>query len=249
MRSPLIAANWKMNTDIDSAVVLATELVDGFEPGGAAVVLCPPFIALEAVGEIIDETGMELGAQNLHFENDGAFTGEISGGMLASVGCTYVIVGHSERRQFFGDTDDSVGLRAAKAIVHGIIPIICVGERLEEREAGTTFDVVRRQVRAAYARIEASKHARTVVAYEPVWAIGTGRTATPAQAQEVHAMIRAELAKIANQSIADSLRILYGGSVKPDNAAELFAEPDIDGGLIGGASLKAEGFLAIVAAA
>ena len=246
-RTPLLAGNWKMHGARAEAVLLASALVKNVaRVPGREVLVAPPFTALEAVGAAIAGTELRLGAQNLHWEPKGAFTGEISASMLREAGCTHVIIGHSERRQLFGETNETVNKRLVAALAASLTPIVCVGETLQEREADATVQVVERQVVAGLAGLSAGDLERTVVAYEPVWAIGTGRTATPAQAQEVHRTIREQLAKLANRSTADRVRILYGGSVKPDNIDSLMAEPDIDGALVGGASLVAEQFIRIV---
>ncbi len=249
MRTPIVAGNWKMNKTAREAAALAAGvrgLLDGLD--GVECVLCPPFTSLRAVREALSGSRIGLGAQNVHWEASGAFTGEISAPMLVEESCAYVIVGHSERRQYFGETDETVNRRARAALAAGLKPIVCVGETLAEREAGATFVVVERQVRQGLAGLSAADWDRVVIAYEPVWAIGTGRTATAAQAQEVHARIRGLLRELAGAA-AERIRIQYGGSVKADNAAELFGQPDIDGGLIGGASLQAETFAAICRAA
>lgn len=246
----LIAGNWKMNTDLGGATRLAEELVDALEDTGRVrVAVCPPYISLNAVSHVIAGTGIALGAQNLHFEDDGAFTGEVSARMLLSVGCRYVIIGHSERRQYFGETDRTVNKRVNKAMEAGLIPIMCVGETLEERDADKVEEVVGRQVERGLDGVDLADADRLVIAYEPVWAIGTGRTATPQQAQDVHAFIRNRLEHVYSGSIASEINILYGGSMKPSNAAELLSQKDVDGGLIGGASLKAADFAAIIEAA
>jgi triosephosphate isomerase len=247
MRKPIVAGNWKMNKTVAEAL----ELVKGIKAelsdvSGVDVVLCPPFTALHAVRKAIDGTAIDLGAQNAHWEKSGAYTGEISVEMLREVGCHYVILGHSERRQYFKETDEMVNRKAKAVLAAGLFPIVCVGETLAEREAGRTEQVVTTQVRGSLAGLSANDLLRTVIAYEPVWAIGTGRTATPQQAQEVHALIRKLLAQMADAHVAQSVRIQYGGSVKPTNAKELFGQPDIDGGLIGGASLEARSFIDIV---
>jgi triosephosphate isomerase len=246
VRRKLVAANWKMN---GSAAANAQWLAAwrGASPPCDAVV-CAPFVYLPQVGAGLAGGAAELGAQNLSEQAPGAFTGEVAGEMLLDVGCRWVIVGHSERRALYGETSERVALKAARAIALGLKPIVCVGETLEERDAGRTLEVVAAQLAAVLATCTAEQLAGGAVAYEPVWAIGTGRTATPAQAQEVHAAIRAQLAQ-ADAQAAQRTRILYGGSVKPANAGELFAQPDIDGGLIGGASLVAADFTAICAAA
>ena len=227
----------------------ATGLVEGLKPHAAAVkeqetVVCPPFTALAAVARAAAGTPIGLGAQNLHWEKEGAFTGEVSAPMLADLGCAYVIVGHSERRQHFGETDEIVQRKARAAVTAGVHPIVCVGEALREREAGTTFDVLEAQVKGSLHGL--SGDSGIVVAYEPVWAIGTGRTATPAQAQEVHAFIRKLLEGLLSPAAAAATRILYGGSVKPDNVRELMAQPDVDGALVGGASLDPNSFGKII---
>ena len=249
IRKKIVAGNWKMNKTVPEAVELASavkrELADLRE---VDVVLCPPFTALPAVGEAIANTLVKLGAQNMHWEPNGAFTGEISTGMLRDLYCHYVILGHSERRALFGETDASVNRKVKAALAATLIPIVCVGETLQQREAGLTRDVVKLQVQQSLAGL-GEQLKGVIVAYEPVWAIGTGRNATPQQAQEVHQLIRMVLAGMADGEIASGVRIQYGGSVKPANAAELFSQPDIDGGLIGGASLDARSFVEIVRAA
>jgi len=249
MRRPIVAGNWKMHGTLAEAVALASgvqgELNDG---DGPEVVLCPPFTALRTVGEVIAGTAVQLGAQDLHWEPKGAYTGEISAAMLRDAGCGYVIVGHSERRTYFGETDESVSRKTRAALEAGLRPIVCVGETLEQRETRQTEAVVRIQVERGLADL-GERLRVVVVAYEPVWAIGTGRTATVEQAQSAHEFIRTVLASVAGVDVAATVRIQYGGSVKPANAAELFACPDVDGGLIGGASLEAGSFAQIVRAA
>jgi len=248
-RKKIIAGNWKMNKSVveaeDLASIVKRELVDCRE---VDVVLCPPFTTLKVVGEVITDTQIKLGAQNMHWESDGAYTGEISAGMLRDLYCHYVILGHSERRGFLHETDKTVNRKVRSAVVANLSPIVCVGETLAEREAGKARAVVRKQVKNSLAGLE-SDLKKLIIAYEPVWAIGTGRTATLDQAQGMHIFIREILAEIADKDCAQSVRIQYGGSIKPDNAAELFAQPDIDGGLIGGASLEARSFVEIVRAA
>jgi triosephosphate isomerase len=246
-RTPLLAGNWKMYGTRSEAVALASALGETVgRVAGREVLVAPPFTALEAVAAAIAGSDIRLGAQNLHWEKKGAFTGEVSGEMLREAGCTHVIIGHSERRQLFGETNETVNKRLHAALAVGLTPIVCVGETLQEREADATVQVVERQVVAALAGIAAADLARSIVAYEPVWAIGTGKTATPAQAQEVHRTIRDQLAAIADPVTAEQVRILYGGSVKPDNVDSLMAQTDIDGALVGGASLVAEQFSRIV---
>jgi triosephosphate isomerase (TIM) len=245
--TPLIAGNWKMHKTQAEARDLAREIVQGVgRETLAEVVLAPPYTALAAVAAEIAASRVLLAAQDSFWEEKGAFTGAIAPGMLADVGCSYVIVGHSERRQLFGDTDDAVNRKMKAVLGAGLRPIVCVGETLAEREAGRTFDVVETQVRQGLAGFPASDWQRLVIAYEPVWAIGTGKTATPQQAQEVHRLIRGLLPEVVG---TNAIRILYGGSVTPDNAASLLSEPDINGALVGGASLKASLFLPIIAAA
>jgi len=246
-RTPLLAGNWKMYGTRSEASALASALAAavGRVPG-REVLVAPPYTALEVVKATIAGTDIRLGAQNLHWEPKGAFTGEISAAMLVEAGCTHVIIGHSERRQLFGETNETVNKRLHAALAAGLTPIVCVGETLQEREAEATVQVVERQVVAGLAGVSAAALAKSVVAYEPVWAIGTGKTATPAQAQDVHRTIREQLAKLTDAETAKHVRILYGGSVKPDNIDSLMAEPDIDGALVGGASLVAEQFIRIV---
>lgn len=250
MRTPVIAGNWKMNKTPAEAAELARVLVA--EIGGVTGVervLCPPFVALPAVAPLLAGTGIGLGAQNIHWEKSGAFTGEVSAPMLVGL-AQYVIIGHSERRQYFGETDETVNKKVKSALAHGLTPIICVGENLAENEAGQTGDVVTRHVRSAYAGLSAADALKTIIAYEPVWAIGTGRAATPEQANGVMGRyIRQLLAELYSVAVAEALRIQYGGSVTAANAAALFAQPEIDGALVGGASLKAAEFTAIVRAA
>ncbi len=246
-RKKLIAANWKMYKTPDEA----REFVRAFLPLVAGherdeIVLCPPFVDLAAVVEAVKGSNVAVGAQNVAWEKEGAFTGEISAGMLLALGVSHAIIGHSERRQYFGETDDTVNARLKTALEAGLTPIVCVGEVLEERESGMTEEVLRRQCARAFRKISGKKAAKLVIAYEPVWAIGTGKTATPQMAAEAHALIRAEVAKAMGQELADNLRILYGGSVKPENAGALMSEAEIDGALVGGASLKPDSFTAIV---
>ncbi len=253
-RKNLIAGNWKMNNTIPEAVVLAQEISNGIYPDildEVDVAVCPPFVDLKPVKSVFefDRVNIALGAQNVYWEPKGAFTGEISIPMIKEIGCTYCIVGHSERRHLFDETNEDVNLKVRALIEAGIAPIICVGESLSVRDEGVYLDFVTAQVRAAYAGVEAADAVNTVVAYEPVWAIGTGRTATPEQAEEVCAAIRATLVDLFGSDVAEQVRVLYGGSMNEGNAELLLAEPDIDGGLIGGAALKASSFLEIVKAA
>ncbi|OGP60536.1 MAG: triose-phosphate isomerase [Deltaproteobacteria bacterium RBG_13_61_14] len=247
MRKPFIAGNWKMNLTTREATALAKKLVESL--AGVTQVeigIAPVYTVLPAVAAVVRGSNVQLLAQNLFWVDSGAYTGEVSGPMLKDAGCSHVIVGHSERRQHFGETDESVNKKLKAAFASGLVPIFCVGETLAEREQGRTFAVVERQVKGGLQDIPATDAAKIVVAYEPVWAIGTGKTATPAQAQEVHAQIRSLLARLYGQELADQVRIQYGGSVKADNIAELMQQPDLDGALVGGASLKADSFTAIV---
>ena len=252
MRKPFVAGNWKLNQDSRSSVELAKAVAQG--AAGTAgnevdVAVIPPFVYLQSVVRAVSSTGVVVGAQDVYFESKGAFTGEISPGMLKDVGCIYVLCGHSERRHVFGETDELVGKKLTAAISGGLLPILCVGELLEERDGGQMEQVVARQLKAGLAGLSADKMSAVTMAYEPVWAIGTGRTATPQQAQEVHKLIRGLLAEMYDDNLAQEVRILYGGSVKSSNAAELMAEQDVDGLLVGGASLKADEFVNIIEAA
>lgn len=250
MRRPLIAGNWKMHNTLEEARALVRGIRDGLPKDAAAdALVAPSFVALSAAVEILRGGPIGVGAQNMYFEEKGAFTGEVSPAMLVDVGCSHVILGHSERRQLFGETDDGVARKAVAACAHGLVPIICVGETLDEREAGRTTAVVERQIERALRELTPDQVAASVIAYEPVWAIGTGRAATPEQAQEVHAGIRRQVSGSHGEPVAAALRILYGGSVKPANAEVLLGQADIDGALVGGACLEAASFLAIVAAA
>ncbi len=247
MRTPIIAGNWKLYKTVGEAVELVKELLAGLEDvSGREVVVCPPFTALYAVRPLLVGTRVGLGAQNLYHEPQGAFTGEISAGMLSDVGCNYVIIGHSERRQYFGETDEGVNRKIRAALGAGLTPIVCVGELKSERDQGQAEAVVGRQISGGLTGLSAAEAARLVVAYEPVWAIGTGDTATPEDAQAMHAAIRAMLGGQFGAEVAAGMRIQYGGSVKPDNIDELMACPDIDGALVGGAALKAASFLRII---
>jgi triosephosphate isomerase len=252
MRKPFVAGNWKMNTDSQSSVELARAVASGASNvagDGVTVAVIPPFVYLQAVARAVSASDVAVGAQDLYIEQKGAFTGEISPGMLKDVGCIYVLCGHSERRHVIGESDELIGQKVTAAIGGGLLPILCVGELLEERDAGQTEDVVARQLKAGLAGLSAEKMSAVTIAYEPVWAIGTGRTATPEQAQEVHAFIRKLLAEMYDATLAQEIRIQYGGSVKPGNAADLIGQEDVDGALVGGASLKADDFLGIIQAA
>ena len=246
-RRPILAGNWKMNMTATQARELASklvQLVSGIKDRD--IVLGPPFTSLSAVAETIKGSNIGLSAQNLHWEDKGAFTGEVSAEMLLDLGCRYVIIGHSERRQYFGETDETVNRKAKQALRKGLLPILCVGETLAEREAGKLNDIIGRQVTGGLKDISADDMKKVVIAYEPVWAIGTGKTATPEQANEVHALIRQKVKALYSADIAEGLRIQYGGSVTPENISTLMAMPDIDGALVGGASLKPESFAALV---
>lgn len=247
MRKTIIAGNWKMNKTsleaIDLTNALNRELSDVTD---VDVVICPAFTVLSEINELLTDSNVKLGAQNLHWENSGAFTGEVSASMLKSVGCGYVIIGHSERRQYFGETNETVNKKVKAALKNGLAPMVCVGENLKEREQKETFDIVRNHIKGSLAGLTTEEMKNIIIAYEPVWAIGTGKTATPAQAQEVHAFIRELLLKIFGNATAAETKIQYGGSVTPENIADLIAQNDIDGALVGGASLKAESFIKIV---
>jgi triosephosphate isomerase len=252
MRKPIIAGNWKMHKTINEAIDLANGLKrELFKLDFACVdvVLCPVFTALSEVAEVLNETEIGLGAQDVYWQDEGAFTGEVSPVMLKDAGCQYAIIGHSERRQFFGETNETVNKKIKASLKHGLIPIICVGENLQEREANNTFKVIRNHIQGSLVGINAEEIVKTVIAYEPVWAIGTGKTATGDQAQEVHKYIRDLLSEMYGEEVANAIRIQYGGSVKPENIAELIAKPDVDGALVGGASLKVDSFSAIVTGA
>ncbi|MBW2095334.1 MAG: triose-phosphate isomerase [Deltaproteobacteria bacterium] len=249
-RKPLIAGNWKMNLDIGDAVNLVRSIGASLAAGGTdrEVLIAPPFTSLQAVKEAIGDSRIFLAGQNMHWEMKGAYTGEISGRMLQQVGCTHVILGHSERRTLFRETSNMVDLKVKSAVLLGLIPIVCIGESLEERESDRTFAVLEDQLNASLQNFRADElmPGSTILAYEPIWAIGTGKTATPEQAQEVHAFIREWIEKTFGQVPAREVRILYGGSVKPSNIEELMSMPDIDGVLVGGASLKADQFIPII---
>jgi len=247
MRKPFIAGNWKMNTDSASAVALAAGLAKELSSVDTVdVAVCPPFVYLQSVAAALSASNIALGSQNVYFEEKGAFTGEISCAMLKDTSCAYAIIGHSERRHVMGETDAMINKKISAAISGGLLPIFCVGELLEERQGGTTNEVVAGQIKNGLEGICAESIQAVTVAYEPVWAIGTGLTATPEQAQEVHAMIRGLLADLYGNETAQSIRIQYGGSAKPSNTAELMSQPDVDGLLVGGASLKVEDFAAMV---
>ena len=250
LRKKLIAGNWKMNkTPADGAALVAELVATVGKQTDVDVVVCPPFTALDAVAKALDGSTVKLGAQNLHPEASGAFTGEVSAPMLRALFTTHAIIGHSERRSLFGEADAFINLKVLAALKNQLKPILCVGESLAEREAGTTLKVVQTQLEAGLQGVSKEQAAALVVAYEPVWAIGTGKVATTDQAQEVHAFIRGLLVKLFTEPVAQRVRILYGGSMKPANAPELLAQKDIDGGLIGGASLEARSFVELIRAA
>ena len=247
MRRVIIAGNWKMNKNISESIELSNSLKRSLaDIVEIEIVLCPPFTSLSDVKEVIMDTNIRLGAQDVYWEKEGAFTGEVSAIMLKNVGCVYCIVGHSERRQFFHETNQTVNKKAKALLKEGIMPIVCVGEKLEERKAGKTFDVVKDHVENSLAGLTKNEILKTVIAYEPVWAIGTGVNATKEQAEEVHKYIRSLLARMYDKDVASEVRIQYGGSVKPENIKELIMQPDVDGALVGGASLKADSFTAII---
>ncbi|MDP3142738.1 MAG: triose-phosphate isomerase [Candidatus Omnitrophota bacterium] len=247
MRKIIIAGNWKMY----KTVLEAIELVNGlkrtlYDISTIEMVVCPPFTALSEVAEVISESPIKLGAQDMYWQKEGAFTGEVSGNMLKDVGCDYVIIGHSERRQYFEETNETVNKKLKAALDFGLTPIVCIGENLTQREQGKTFEVVKGQLEESLVDLTAEQAEKIIIAYEPVWAIGTGKVATPQQAQEVHQFIRNLLGKIFNEKIGADCRIQYGGSVKPENIGELISQKDIDGALVGGASLDGNSFSAIV---
>jgi triosephosphate isomerase len=250
MRNVIIAGNWKMYKDLTETAELVTGLKASLPPLAphVNVVICPPFTSLAIASNLCKGSPLKVGGQNMSRFDEGAYTGEISWKMLKSAGCDYVILGHSERRQYFGETNELINEKAKKALANGLKPIVCVGETLDEREKGITARIITAQIRSVLAGIAESGMSQLTVAYEPVWAIGTGKTATPAQAQEVHQLIRKTVGQIFNWSVAEALVIQYGGSVKPDNAAELLAQNDIDGALVGGACLKVDSFVSIISA-
>ena len=248
MRKKVIAGNWKMNKDLHKSQKLVSEIINGLgKDNKADVIVCPPFTSLSEVSTLLKGTQIKLGAQNMYYEESGAYTGEVSADMLKSVGCEYVILGHSERRVIFNEADELINKKIKAALAKGLKPIFCIGELLEQRENGETMQVVSRQVENGLEGISAEQMKNVIIAYEPVWAIGTGKTATPQQAQEVHSFIRELVAKKFSASVAENIIIQYGGSVKPENAGELLSQKDIDGALVGGACLKADSFLGIIA--
>lgn len=246
MRTPIIAGNWKMFKTAGEAVSFVNEVKGKAEIAGVESVICAPFTALPALAEAVKGTSLKIGAQNMHWEESGAYTGEISGPMLQDLGVHYVIIGHSERRAYFAETDETVNKKVHAAFKYGITPIICVGEKLEEREAGQTKEVCRVQTEAALQGLSAEQAAQAVIAYEPIWAIGTGKSSTAEDANEVISYIRERVAAVFGQETADKIRIKYGGSVKPNNIREFMQQPDIDGALVGGASLEAASYIQLV---
>jgi triosephosphate isomerase len=246
-RRPIIAGNWKMNkTSVEAGDLVRKIVYAVVDVKDRDIVVAPPFTALFALNDIIRGTNIALAAQNMHWEDKGAFTGEISAEMLLDLGCKYVIIGHSERRQYFGETDETVNKKLRQALNKGLLPIVCVGETLNEREAGKANEVIERQITGALKGVTAAEMQKVVIAYEPVWAIGTGKTASPEQANEIHGFIRKKIEIAYGKEVAGAVRIQYGGSVTPENVSSLMAMPDIDGALVGGASLKPESFAALV---
>jgi triosephosphate isomerase len=247
MRKPLIAGNWKMFKTIAEATAMVTDMKQQVAAAtGVEIVIAPVFTALSSVSEIVSGSNIHLAAQDCYWEEEGAFTGEVSPKLLKDAGCSHVIIGHSERRQYFGETDESVNKKVKAALASGLTAIVCVGETLAERDTENTFSVIEKQISGGLEGISYEFFEQVVIAYEPVWAIGTGKTASDAQAQEVHAYIRSLLSKLSGQTVAEAVRVIYGGSVKPENINGLMSQEDIDGALVGGASLKAESFAAIV---
>ncbi|OGS22469.1 MAG: triose-phosphate isomerase [Elusimicrobia bacterium RIFOXYA2_FULL_39_19] len=247
MRKPIMAGNWKMHKTIAESVDFVSKVKSNVsDVKDCEIVVCPVFTALKSVADAAKGTNVCIGAQNMHWEEKGAFTGEISPKMLLDAGCKYVIIGHSERRQYFGETNETVNKKMLSAFKHGLVPIVCIGETLAEREKNITFDVVGKQVKEGLAGLTGNQSSEVVIAYEPVWAIGTGKTASPAQAQEVHEFVRKTFTEMYGKDAAAKVRILYGGSVKPDNVSELMKQPDIDGGLVGGAALEVDSYTKLI---
>jgi triosephosphate isomerase len=246
-RKKFIAGNWKMNTTVDEAVALAKAVVEKMgKVIDVDIAICPPYISLKAVSDVVKGSSVKLGAQDVHWEAKGAYTGKVSCAMLKSVGVEYVIIGHSEQRQYFHETNETVNKKVKAALAAGLLPIVCVGETLDERKTGKLFSIIEAQTKGAFAGVSRADALKCTIAYEPVWAIGTGEVATPQQANEMHVFIRKQVAGLYDGEAADKMRIQYGGSMKPDNAKALLALPDVDGGLIGGAALKADDFFGIV---
>lgn len=251
MRTKIVAGNWKMNNDLNASITLISDIkkeLSGKNPN-VKIIVCPPFTSLESVNTLLKGSEISLGAQNMYFEESGAFTGEISPSMLKNVGCEYVILGHSERRTIFQESNLVINKKIKTTVKNNLKPIFCIGETLEERESGITFKVIEKQIAEGLEGLTEKDLEHLIVAYEPVWAIGTGRNATPEQAQEVHAFIRQLISKLYSSGFADNLVIQYGGSVKPENSQELMTQPDIDGALVGGACLKADSFVKIILSA
>lgn len=246
MRKPIIAGNWKMNNTPKQAVKLIEELIPLVKDAKTEVVVCPTYVCLDAAVKAVSGTNIKIGAQNMHFEESGAYTGEISAEMLCAIGVDYVIIGHSERREYFAETDETVNKKLKAAMASDIIPIVCVGETLEQKEEGITRKLVEAQTKAAFDGLDSRLAETVIVAYEPIWAIGTGRTATPDDANQVIGFIRGALKDIYGSAVSEAIRIQYGGSMKPTNVAELMAMPEIDGGLVGGASLNADDFAKVI---
>jgi len=250
MRKKVIAGNWKMNLNIHQSQKLVSEIISGLgKDNKAEVIVCPPFTSLSEISSLVKDTKVKLGAQNMHFEESGAYTGEISSDMLKSVGCEYVILGHSERRVIFNEPDELINNKIKTALTKELKPIFCIGELLDQRERGETMQVVSHQINRGLEGVSSEQMKNVIIAYEPVWAIGTGKTATPQQAQEAHSFIRELISKNYSTLVAENLIIQYGGSVKPENAGELLSQKDIDGALVGGACLKADSFLSIIVSA
>ena len=251
MRTKVVAGNWKMNNDLNGSISLISDLKKGLSDKNLNVItiVCPPFTSLETANTLLKGSDIKLGAQNMYFEESGAFTGEVSAQMLLGTGCEYVILGHSERRTIFGESNQTINKKIKTAVKHQLKPIFCIGETLEEREKEITFKVIETQIREGLDSLSESDLSNLIIAYEPVWAIGTGRNATPEQAQEVHHFIRKLISEIFSAAFADSLIIQYGGSVKPENSKDLMSQPDIDGALVGGACLKADSFVKIIESA
>jgi triosephosphate isomerase len=252
MRKKIVAGNWKMNMDLEKGIQLFNEIQQLLKEevkGDQEVIICPPYIHLNSLSQVLDPTTkLSIGAQNCHYADSGAFTGEVSASIIASAGAAYVIIGHSERRLYFSESNSLLAQKLDAVLKNGLSPIFCIGETLEERNGGTYFDVIKEQIAEASFHLHSTDYGKLILAYEPVWAIGTGLTASPEQAQEIHSFIRTLLADKYDQDLADNMTILYGGSCNPKNASELFAKADIDGGLIGGASLKARDFVDIIKA-
>lgn len=251
MRNKIVAGNWKMNNDLNESINLISAIKKGLDEKNSKVevIICPPFTSLETASALIKNTAIKLGAQNMYFEKNGAFTGEISASMLKSVGCQYVILGHSERRTIFGESDELINKKIKSAILSELNPIFCIGETLQQREKGEAFKIVDQQIKKGLAGITKEEFEKIIIAYEPVWAIGTGKNATPEQAQEIHQYIRKKISTIYGEDSAEKTIIQYGGSVKPENSFQLMSQQDIDGALVGGACLKADSFLSIIQSA